>query len=92
MLDAVKQYGQNVNLSVGESSDFYNGSSFVNVVTVVNCSHREFQVGLVDNNGTSASPVLNTMSAEDKKIWVKTEGLIAIAPGVVCTNGKLIII
>lgn len=89
-LDAVKQYGTNVNLTIGESSGYYNGSSFVNVVTVVDCSSRQFQVGLVDySNETSASPILSTM-LERTDNWDTTTGLIAIKPDVVCTSGSQI--
>lgn len=86
---AIKNYAKNVNLSIGEVSEFYNGTSFVHVVNVIDCGKSEFQVGIMDvilGGNRTAQAVLSD-------VWHATKSsnaaaLIAIKPAVVCTECK----
>ncbi len=90
-LNAIKNYGRNVNLTVGQSSEFFNGSSFANVVTVVNCSAPQFPIGLLDrSNNTQGNFVgLIRSNSNDTNYLVNgMVGYIAIEPTVICINGR----
>lgn len=77
----------NVNLSIGESSEYYNGTLFVNIVNVVDCGSDAFQVGLIDFNHTASGPLLNTMEPIDH--WENSVALIFVHPDSVCPIGSL---
>lgn len=86
----MKNYSLNVNLTVGQSSEFYDGKLFVHVVTMISCENLEFQIGIADfihGEDRSAMPISNILW-QTSNYSVDVSALIAIQPTVVCPKSK----
>lgn len=86
----MKNYNKNVNLTIWDGIELYNGNSFVHVVKVVDCGDSEFLIGLVEESigdEKSVRLISNKIWGSTEN-WIKPTALIAIKPTVVCTNSK----